>query len=60
MNRAMSLREFAERYGYSVQHLRWLCRRGGLPAFKVGGHWRIDQDAVEALIESKRPQTKAS
>jgi excisionase family DNA binding protein len=59
-NEKLTTSEAAQRLGYSSASVRKLCEGGRLDgAFKLlGGHWRVPEQAVEALIESSRPRRR--
>ena len=46
MEEFISAGAFAERVGMSDHAVRQMCKRGDLPAVKVGGRWRIRADAL--------------
>lgn len=53
MRRFMSVKEVAEYLGVSTKTGLRQIRKGQLPAAKVGGQWRLEQDAVDLYLKSK-------
>lgn len=48
--RLLSPEQLADRWGFPAQTLREWCRRGRIPAVKLGTSWRIrETDAIEWL-----------
>jgi len=46
----LSVDEVAERFGVNPTTVYRLIRRGGLPAFKVGGQWRFSSEMLTAWV----------
>jgi excisionase family DNA binding protein len=48
----MSLAECAKALGVSERTIRRLIAKRQLPAYRVGGQWRVDLDEVRACLRS--------
>ncbi len=48
----LSIAECARALGVSERTIRRLISQRRLPAFKVGGQWRLDLDEVRAFLRS--------
>jgi excisionase family DNA binding protein len=48
----VSLAEAARALGVSERTVRRLVTAGRVPAYKVGGQWRVDVDEVKACLRS--------
>jgi excisionase family DNA binding protein len=48
----MSLAECAKALGVSERTVRRLIAKRQLPAYKVGGQWRVDLEEVKACLRS--------
>jgi excisionase family DNA binding protein len=60
-DRLVSIHAAAERLGVSMATVRRYIRRGDLPATKLnGGHFRISEVDIEALIERGRYRPRRS
>ena len=44
----------AKQLGTSSETIRTLCRRGELPAYRIGGHFRIPKQEYEQWLEARR------
>jgi excisionase family DNA binding protein len=51
MSRFMSIKEVAEYLNLSQITIRRLIKKGEMPASKVGGQWRLEQDAVNIYLK---------
>jgi len=51
-DRALSIKEAANRLGVSVSTIRRMLDTGELRAFKVLGQWRIRESIVEKIMQS--------
>ncbi len=51
-DKALSIREVANRLGVSVSTVRRMLDTGELRAFKVLGQWRIRESVVEQIMQS--------
>ena len=52
-SKKLTTKEVAKRERITSRTVRNLCESGDLPAYKVGGQWRIDADYEKHLRESK-------
>ena len=50
----LSIRAVADHLDVSTKTIRRWIDRGGLPAFKLGGRWRIDPDDLERFLWRQR------
>jgi excisionase family DNA binding protein len=50
----LTTKEVAKRERITPRTVRNLCERGELPAYKVGGQWRIEPDYKKHLRDSKK------
>ncbi|MDI6788742.1 MAG: helix-turn-helix domain-containing protein [Planctomycetota bacterium] len=53
MDKLMTIKEVVEFLNLSETTVRRLIHRGELPASKVGGQWRIDNDALQLYLKKK-------
>jgi len=53
MPKLLTIKEVAEYLAVSIDTVRRLIRNGQLSASKVGGQWRMDQDAIELYLKKK-------
>ena len=53
MPRLLKPREAAEYLGLGYETLIELIHAGEVPACKIGGTWRVPEDALQKCIESK-------
>jgi excisionase family DNA binding protein len=53
MGKLLSIEEAAQYLNVSHWTIRRLIHKGELPASKVGGQWRIDNDALELYLKKK-------
>ncbi len=51
-DKALSIKEVANRLGVSVSTVRRMLETGELRAFKVLGQWRIRESVVELIMQS--------
>ncbi len=58
--RFLTLADVADVLNISASDAYALVRSGELPAIKIGGrgHWRIERDILESLIEAQYEQTR--
>ena len=52
--RMRSLKDWAEELGVVVKTLLREIERGKLRAYKIGGHWRVDEADFEAYLRQRR------
>ena len=51
-NEKLTTSEAARRLGYGPEAVREMCESGQLDAYRrPRGHWRIDADSIDRLIE---------
>ena len=50
----LTTKEVAKRERITPRTVRNLCERSELPAYKVGGQWRIESDYKKHLRDSKK------
>lgn len=48
----ITVKQFADRFGYHVEYVRQMIREGKLEAVKARG-WRISPSAIEAFFSSR-------
>ncbi|MFH1227987.1 MAG: helix-turn-helix domain-containing protein [Planctomycetota bacterium] len=53
MPKLMSIKEVAEYLGVCINTIRRLIWKGELPASRVGGQWRIEEDALNLYLKKK-------
>ena len=55
MKKYLTLRQVAEKLQIKKETLRRKAKNGEfLPAFKIGGSWRVDPDELKEYIEDKK------
>jgi excisionase family DNA binding protein len=52
-------RQIATAIGMSVKRVQELARKGLLPGFKLGKHWRFDPDAMRSWVKNNGRTKKA-
>ena len=58
-NEKLTTSEAARRLGYGPEAVREMCESGQLDAYRrPRGHWRIDADSIDRLIESSKPKVR--
>lgn len=57
MGRLLSLKEVRERLGLSRASVMRLIRTGELPAAKIAGRWRVDEDDLQRYIDQAKART---
>ena len=53
MNKLLTINEAAEYLGVSYRTVFRLIHSGQMPASKVGGQWRLEQDAIDLYLKKK-------
>src|SRR5512137_2663011 len=53
MTKLLTVKDAAEYLNVSEKTVLRLIRRGELPASKVGGQWRLEQDAIDLYLRKK-------
>jgi excisionase family DNA binding protein len=56
--RFLTLADVATELAISVHQAYALVRSGELPAIKVGGHWRVENVALESFIADKYEESR--
>jgi excisionase family DNA binding protein len=44
----------AKRLGVSSETVRTLCRKGELPAYKIGGHFKVEAGELDGWLDKQR------
>ena len=58
--RGLSLRDAADLAGVSERTMRRLAIAGKVPAFRIGGQYRVLTDFIETLLEEQKLRSRAS
>lgn len=51
----LDTKDIAEKLGYHVQYVRFLCEQKKLPAVKRGREWRFNEAEVLAYLKKQTP-----
>ena len=58
--RALSLKDVGQRLSKGESFVRGLLKRNELPAYRVGGSWRVDSNDLDAFIEKQKAMQRPS
>lgn len=53
LRKSLTVKEAAEKFGYTISHIRYLIRKGELRAERVGTNYLIDPDSVREYWHRK-------